>query len=838
MMTLLKTKHSFLIVSFLLITHFIFAQTATIQGIVKDENNKPIENVSIEYNKIGTSTDKYGAYELVVEIPKSKKITLTFSHVSYKTYRKRLNVRKNGTSNFSPKLEIKTEEVEEIVIDLKKEKLEKERAEGIETIDIKEVENIPTINDGISDVIKNTGTGVTGSGGGESATYNVRGGNYDENLVYVNGIEVYRPFLVRSGQQEGLSFVNSKLTKNVRFSSGGFQAKYGDKLSSVLDITYRKPHKFSVQLDASLLGASLTIEGRSKNKKLAAIIGSRYRNNSLVVNSKDIESNYKPSFTDVQTYISYALSDKLSIDFLGNFALNKYDFTPFSRVTKFGVVSEAKALVVNYEGKETDAYKTLFGAISAKYKLTDNFSVAITTSAYNAQEEEHYDINAFYGIGDVNADFGSDDFGNVEFAQSIGSQLDHARNDLDALINNFSVKAKYRVLRDDITDTFEFGAKFQHEDIKDRIIEWEVIDSAGFSVRPPDLVGNNDEPYTPYTGPIVPFTNVRATNHVKINRLSGFAQWSRKKVFDNNTKIWMNIGMRSQNWTVQATGTDAINNKIVISPRAQFSIKPAWEKDMLFRISGGYYHQPPFYKELRDRNGDVESSIGAQQAIHFVVANDFNFKLWERPFKLITEAYYKKMTDVNPFSIDNVQIRYAAHNDAIAYAMGFDARISGEFVPGTESYFTVGLLKTEENIENKGYISRPTDQRLKFAILFQDYLPKNKNLRMYLNMVYNTGVPGGSPSYADPYVFQSRLKDYFRSDIGMNYILVDAKKQAKQKWLKRFKELSVGIELYNMFDVKNSITNTWVRDVSSKQSYAIPNYLSGRVLNAKVSMRF
>jgi hypothetical protein len=820
---------------FFLTVTTLYSQTATIKGTVKDQNSKPIENVSVKAGKIGTTTDKYGAYYLEVIIPKSKKVSLTFSHVSYNTLSKRLNVRKNGVSTFSPKLSFRTEEIKDIIIDGKKKKEERKRAEGTEVLDKKEIENIPSINDGVTDLIKTIGTGVNNSGGGESSTYNVRGGNYDENLVYVNGIEVYRPFLVRSGQQEGLSFVNSDMTKNVEFSSGGFQAKYGDKLSSVLDITYRKPTDFGLKVEASLLGASATVEGNMfKDKKLSAILGVRYRNNSLIVNSKDIESNYKPSFTDVQTYLSYKLTDKLNVDFLGNFALNNYKFTPYSRVTKFSF-PKVKALVVHYNGKEVDKYLTSFGALKFDYKVSDKLKLDLTSSVYNTQEEEHYDINAFYSIGDVNADFGSDNFGNVEFAQSIGSQLDHARNDLDALISNISLKAQYK---SELKDTFLVGLKYQHEDIQDRIIEWEVIDSAGFSIRPPELTGSNDEPYNPYTGSIVPFNNVSAENKITINRISGFAQWSKETYF-NDTQVWFNVGVRSQTWSVSGTtGTDNITARTVFSPRAQFSFKPDWKRDMLFRISGGYYHQPPFYKELRDENGEVHDNLDAQQAIHFVIGNDYNFTLWERPFKLVTEAYYKSLTNVNPFTIDNVQIRYAAKNNAVAYATGLDARISGEFVPGTESYFTFGLLQTKENIDDKGYIYRPTDQRLKLAILFQDYLPKNKNFKMYLNMVYNTGVPGGSPLYADPYEYQNRLKDYFRSDIGMNYIFIDAHKKSSKKWLKPFKELSFGIELFNMFDVTNSITNTWVRDVSYKQSYAIPNYLSGRLLNTKLSMRF
>jgi hypothetical protein len=804
-------------------TGSIFGQTATIKGIVKDENGKPIENVSIIYNKKGTASNSKGKYTL--EVPSGKMIIITFSHLTFKTYTKRIRVPKGRTLTFSPKLSAKTEKLQDVVV-----KNNKEKAQGIDKIDIKTVKKLPSANAGIEGTLKNIGLGV--SGNNELSTqYNVRGGNYDENLVYVNGIEVYRPFLVRSGQQEGLSFVNPNLSQNIKFSAGGFQAKYGDKLSSVLDITYRKPQQFALSIEASLLGGSLTFENVSLQNKLSAILGVRYRDNSLFVNSKDIETNFKPNFTDVQTYVSYQFNKKFNLDFLGTFSLNNYDYIPVSRRTNFGTLANTQALIVNYQGKENDQYLTIFGALKANYQVNDNLNINLTATTYNTQEEEHFDIFAFYGIGDVNADFGSDNFGEVQFTQAIGSQLDHARNDLDALISNIEAKATLKK-GDHI---FEFGVKYQLEDIKDRIIEWEVVDSAGFSLRPPHLLPR-DEPYTPFTGPIVPFISTRATNSVQINRISGFAQWS-KTSYINDHQIWYNLGIRAQQWKVKGDGLIS-HNHTVISPRVQLAIKPDWEKDMIFRVSGGYYYQPPFYRELRDSLGIVHSEVKAQRSIHFVLGNEYSLKMWGRPFKLVTEAYYKSLTDVNPFTVDNVQIRYRAKNNAKAFSTGFDARLNGEFVPGTESYFSFGYLLTKENIDNKGYISRPTDQRLKFAILFQDYIPNYPNFKMYLNLVYNTGVPGGSPSFADPYVFQNRLKDYFRSDIGISYIFKDNENKSTSKWLEKFKEFSVGIELFNMFDVQNSITNTWVRDLSSQQSVAIPNFLSGRVLNLKISAQF
>jgi len=814
------------------------AQEATIKGFVTNAKGKPIKGATVLIDKKGTTTNNQGYYELKISVKKNTRVTIIFSHVSYNKYNKRITIQKGKTINFSPRLTKKTEDLKEVVIDTKKKNNEQRTAKGVEKLDAKEIKNLPSVNGEISSVLKNKSLGVTHAAGEESSAYNVRGGNYDENLVYVNGIEVYRPFLVRSGQQEGLSFVNASMTKDVLFSSGGFQAKYGDKLSSVLDITYREPKSFGLEFNASLLGASLTYEDKLlKNKKLSALIGARYHNNSLIVNAKDTKSNYKPSFTDVQSFFTYTATKKLKFSFLGNFALNNYNYQPIARVTNFGTVSEPKALVVNFNGQEKDTYLTAFSALNVDYKLNHKLQLQITSSLYNTQEEEHDDIEALYSIGDVNADFGGDNFGNVEFTQSIGSQLHHARNDLDALIFNTSVKGSYKTNKELLKNLFEFGVKYQKEDIRDRIIEWEIIDSAGFSVRP-DYLTNNDEPYTPYTGPIVPFSNVRADNHVIIQRITAFTQCSQEAYLGEDTKYWLNLGVRMHHWKVKDQNTSQTKPQTVFSPRVQFALKPEnWEKDMLFRLATGFYYQPPFYKELRDINGQVHPEVHAQKSIHLVLGNEYNFKLWERPFKLVSELYYKKLTDVNPFTIENVQIRYAANNNAKAFAYGFDARIGGEFVPGTESYFTVGYLKTKENINNQGYIYRPTDQRLKFALLYQDYMPNNKNFKMYLNMVYNTGVPGGSPSGADPYDYQFRLKDYFRSDIGVNYVFVDSQKTIHSNWLKHFKELSIGLELYNMFDIQNSITNTWVRDVSSKRSYAIPNYLSGRILNFKVHIK-
>ncbi len=812
-----------LIFLFGLSTQLLTAQKATIKGKVLDSINRPIENATVSVGSLGTVTDENGAYEII--IPAGRNITVRYGHVAFNSFTKTFRVNRGKTLYFSPRLYRKTESIDEvIIID------PRASTEGIVTVNSETARLIPSANQGIESVLK-TLPGVNFNNE-LSTQYNVRGGSFEENLVYVNGIEIYRPFLVRSGQQEGLSFVNPELTQNVDFSAGGFQAKYGDKLSSVLDITYRKPSHFGASFEASFLGASLSVEGLSKDEKFKALVGARYRNNSLFLNSNDVNANFNPNFTDIQTYLSYDFTEKFSLDFLGSYSINNYDFTPISRQTNFGTLTNPMSLVVNYQGKEEDRYETLFAALKGNYQFSETFSVSLTASSYNTKEQEYYDILSSYGLGEVDANFGSEDFGGSEFLQSIGSQLDHARNNLKAQISNIRLKADWRKG----SHLFEFGAKFQHENIKDRINEWQVIDSSGFSLRPPHLLPVNDEPYEPFTGPIEPYINVNATNDVTIQRISGFAQWSKKSNIKDHT-VWYNLGVRAQHWEVSGEGLQS-DNHTVVSPRGQFAIKPDWDSDMLFRVSGGLYYQPPFYRELRDSLGTVHPEVKAQKSVHIVIGHDYSFAMWGRPFKLISEIYYKNLTDVNPFTIDNVKIRYRAKNNAVAYAAGVDLRLHGQFVPGTESWFSVGYLQTEENIENRGYISRPTDQRLKFALLFQDYVPSVPSLKMYLNLVYNTGVPGGSPSYADPYDYQNRLPAYFRSDIGISYVFVDLNNPPKANWQKSFKQLSAGIELFNMFDNQNTISNTWVKDVSANRYVAIPNYLTGRVLNLKVAMRF
>ncbi|AOR29584.1 TonB-dependent receptor [Formosa sp. Hel1_33_131] len=799
-------------------------QSATLRGIVLNELNEPLEGVNVVSDNSGTTTNINGFY--ILKIPANTEVKIRFSHLNYKYLEAPFNLKNGEELEFNPVLKSNYEQIETVIITGSKRK----ELEGITTISPQIIRTIKGAQPGVENLLK-TLPGVNISNE-LSTQYSVRGGNFDENLVYVNEIEVYRPFLVRSGQQEGLSFVNTDMVQNLDFTAGGFQAKYGDKLSSVLDITYRTPIKFGIQADLSLLGGSITAESVSKDSKFSALLGLRYRDNSLLVDSKETETNFTPKFADIQTYLTYKFSDKFHLSFLGNLAINDYNYQPRTRQTNFGTLQDPLALLVFYEGQENDKYNTYFGAFKGSYFANENLTLKLIASTFHTTEQEYFDILAQYRLGEVNSNIGDESLGEVEFSEGIGSQINHARNDLDALITN--VEHKGHLKSGD--DNFEWSVKYTHEDIRDRIVEWEVIDSAGFSINPPNLDSFNNQPYTAYEGPLAPYKNIRATNNTQINRVQAYGQWNRRTMLGDH-EVYANVGVRYHAWTVQGDGIEK-STQSVFSPRVQLAIKPDWNKDMLFRLSGGLYYQPPFYRELRDSDGIVNSDVKAQQSIHVVLANEYSFEMWERPFKLISEAYYKNLSDVNPYTVENVRIRYDASNAAKAYAYGLDLRLNGEFVPGTESWFSFGYLKTEENINGQGFIARPTDQRLKFGILFQDYVPKLPKMKMYLNLVYNTGVPGGSPSYASPYDYQSRLPDYKRADVGMSYVIVDAKDSNKNGWRKPFEELSIGLEIFNMFDVQNSITNTWVRDVYSKRQYSIPNYLTPRVFNVRLGMRF
>ncbi|RNC90303.1 MAG: TonB-dependent receptor [Allomuricauda sp.] len=817
---------SVLFVGFLLFCFGLRAQTAILTGVILDEQNQPIPNVNISSGESGTISASDGFY--LLRLVADQENTIIFSHVGHKNVvLEGLLLNTNETFEFNPILKIDVVQVSGVVVTPTGEK----SVSGITTVTPEVVRKIPGANAGIENILKLL-PGV--SFNNELSTqYNVRGGNFDENLVYVNGIEVYRPFLVRSAQQEGLSFVNSSMVSQVDFSAGGFQAQYGDKLSSVLDITYKIPTEFALQADASLLGASATVETLSKNKKLSSITGVRYRTNALFVNSQQTQSNVRPSFFDAQSYFTYQLSDQLRLNFLGGIAINDYQNQPLNRQTNFGTLLAPRALLVFYEGNENNRYDTQMGALKLDYKLNEKIDLNVTSSIYHATEEEFSDIIASYELGEVNTNLGSDSVGEITTSSGLGSQINRARNELDALIVSLAHHGKYRVDE----KLLQWGIRYNHEDFRDQLRESEFLDSAGFFIRPPNPEFVNNQPDEPFNGALVPFEGVRAQNQVTTNRFAAYVQFGNRTQWGGH-EVYYNLGVRSQYWSLTGDGFTG-NTFFLLSPRGQFAIKPDWDKDILFRLAIGSYQQPPFYRELRGPDGNINPDVKAQKSVHFVLGNEYSFKLWDRPFRLTSEAYFKDLTNINTYTIEDVRLRYRANNNAKAYVYGFDFRLNGTFVPGAESWVSLGYLKTEENQDNRGYISRPTDQRFKFAMLFQDYVASIPNLKLYMNLVYNTGVPGGSPNNADSYQFQSRLRDYRRADLGISYIFVDRNTSyPKDHWMGRFKEFSLGFEIFNLFNNQNSITNTWVRDVDTQNQFAIPNFLTSRVLNLKLSMRF
>jgi hypothetical protein len=816
----LKNKSYILNIIIFLIPLIVLSQKSYIKGVVLDINNNPIENVNISSeSKAGATTNSNGFYS--IEIKSLTNVNITFSHVNFKSISFPINLKTNEVYEFYPVMDINIEQIEEIVLNSNK----RTELKSILSIDPQIIRAIKGAQPGIENLLK-TLPGVNISNE-LSTQYSVRGGNFDENLVYVNGIEIYRPFLVRSGQQEGLSFVNSNLIKNIKFSAGGFQSKYGDKLSSVLDIEYKNPNGNNLAGNINLLGGNITLNNISKNAKVSNILGVRYRDNSMLVNSRETITNYNPKFIDIQNFLTANINEKFSLNFLSYMSVNNYNYKPQSRQTNFGTLDDPTALIVYYLGQEKDKYQTVFGAAKLNFKASVNTELSLITSAFQTSEKEYFDILAQYRLGEVNNNIGDEDLGDVEFSEGIGSQLNHGRNNLNAIIYNIEHKGNYK--KND--NNLEWSLKLTKEDIKDRIVEWEVIDSTGFSIDPPFFESLGDQPYTANEGPIVPYQNIRKTNNTKTNRIQSYVQWSKSSNI-GATEIYSNAGVRLHSWSI-----DNQKMNFVFSPRFQIGIKPDWKKDMIFKLSGGVYHQPPFYRELRDYSGEINYGVKSQKSIHLVASNEYSYSLWNRPFKLTSEIYYKDMTNVNAYTVDNVRIRYLANNNAKAYAYGLDLRLNGEFIKGTESWFSFGYLNTKENIDNQGYIPRPSDQRLKFGILFQDYIPNIPDLKMYLNLVYNTGVPGGAPSYANSYDYQNRLPDYKRVDLGISYVIVNGEKNYKKGWKKNFSDLSIGLEIFNMFDIQNSITNTWVRDVYSKRQYSIPNYLTPRLLNLTIDMK-
>ena len=794
---------------------------ATIYGQITTIEGQPIflVNISIQDFSLGTSTDKNGKYEL--KIPADQNITIVFSCMGYKTEKITFKAKPTKKIEINKKLEISIKELPEVEI-----KSRFENGNNLVKINIKHFEVFPDLSRNIESLLK-TFPGVSSSNE-LSSQYSVRGGNFDENLVYVNDIEIYRPFLIRSGQQEGLSFINSDLVSSIKFSSGGFDARYGDKMSSVLDIRYIKPTEFNVSTTLSLLGGSAHIEGISKNRKFTHISGFRYKTSEYILNTLETKGDYQPFFWDFQTYWAYKFSDNFEISFLGNYAQNKYNFIPKSRVTSFGTLNDVLNLKIYYEGQEVDKFETCLGAVSFIFQPGKKLSLKLISSAFSTIEEETFDILGQYFLNELDNAIGSENYGDSIMNLGIGSFLNHARNYLNAYVFSTTHKGSFYHKSNKLT----WGIKFQHEEVFDDIIQWEMIDSAGYSI--------------PYSDSIVNLSEfITANSQLKSNRITSYFQNTHSFKI-KSTNLNLTSGIRTNYWDY--------NKQFLISPRVSVSVIPNWKKDITFHFASGYYYQPPFYKELRDSKGVLNENIKAQKSIHFVVSCDHVFLAWNRPFKLTTEVYYKQFDHLIPYKVDNVRIRYSAKNNAKGYAKGIDLKINGEFVKGVESWASLSIMKTEEDMEddfyyssdNKriepGYYPRPTDQLLNFSLFFQDYLPNNPSYKVHLSLFYGGKLPFTSPDserYDNPF----RMPPYRRVDIGFSKVLKSEETTFNdQNPFRFFKSVWLCAEVFNLLDINNIISYIWITTVSQQPDvslqYAVPNYLTSRRLNIRLIAKF
>jgi hypothetical protein len=805
-------QKQFLTYLFIIICITVNAQnTATVEGKIRTDKGLGIElfNIEILGTPNGTVSGKKGAYKLTVQ--SETELTLVFSHIEYKTVKKTVKLETGETLKLNIKAIPNVNMLQMVNI-----RNNEKRHTSIVRLDPKVIESLPNSSGGIEAIIK-TLPGVV-SNNELSSQYSVRGGNFDENLIYVNDIEIYKPQLIRSGEQEGLSFVNPDMVESVSFSAGGFDAKYGDKMSSVLDIKYKRPKKFGATVSASLLGASAYVAGASKGKRMTHSTGVRYKTSRYLLNTLDTQGEYFPQYFDFQTYLSFDINENHQIGFLGNISRNTYNLIPQSRKTSFGTVNQSLGLNIYFDGQEVDYYNTLLGAFTYEYHKSD-IKLKLIASAYYTQERESFDILGQYYLNELDKQIGSDNLGDSLMNIGIGSYLDHARNAFDALVSSIKHVGEKEIG----SHKLHWGLKFQHEEIDDRVNEWQVRDSAGYSLPFPDTVG-----YYPSFVPMV--NNVNSENSLTSNRLSGHLQDTYEFSLDS-TDMFLTMGVRANYWD--------LNGQFFASPRATYAVKPNWEKDFLFRLSVGSYYQPPFFREYRTQTGELNKNIKAQESYHFVLASDYDFFVWKRPFKFVSEIYYKHLNNLIPYTVENVLIRYYPNQLATGYASGIDLRIFGEFVPGIDSWASVSFMKSQEDIigDGYGYIPRPTDQRFNASVYFQDYLPKFPNMKVHLTLFYGTGMPFGPPN-SPRHLQTARIPDYFRTDVGFTAILKDGKSKKSDKSLfKHFKTVLLTAEIFNLMNKNNTVSYVWVTDIENRQ-YAVPNYLTGIRFNAKLTFKF
>lgn len=773
------------------------AQTFTLRGKVTDEDQNPVELATVACLKQGkvAMTSLKGEYSLKLQSADS--VVIQVSMIGYKT-KTRVLRKPRGVQTLQMVLHEDNKMLSQVTIT--GQKIQTSQTQELKTEQLKQMPS--ATGNAVEELIQSQAGVSTHSE--LSSQYNVRGGSFDENSVYINNVEVYRPFLVRSGQQEGLSIINPDMVEKIGFSTGGYEAKYGDKMSSALDITYKRPKKFEATAAMSLLGASAYV-GFS-NKKLAWANGLRYKTNKYLLGSLDTDGEYKPSFLDYQTYLSYKPNKRWTIDFIGNISDNHYDFTPTDRETSFGTVENVKSFKVYFDGREKDLFRTYFGTFSITRHFGDSTSVSLLGSAFSSKEQERYDIQGQYWLTQTET---SENLG-------VGTYFEHARNYLKSNVASVKLIVRHKTKR----HTIEGGLTWKTESVKERSVEYEMRDSAGYSIP-----HNGKDLYMIYS--------LKAANSLKANRIEGYLQDTyRFRGANQETLYTLNYGIRFSHWN--------FNKETIVSPRVSLGIVPAFNQDLTFRLATGLYYQAPFYKELRDTstvNGvtiaELNKKIKSQRSIHFIGAVDYRFKLNNRPYKFTAEAYYKALGNLVPYSVNNVKVVYYGNNECSGHAAGIDLKLFGEFVPGTDSWISLSIMDAKMKLNGKS-IPLPTNQRYGINMFFTDYFPGTDRWKMSLKLAYADGLPFSAP-HKELESNSFRAPAYKRADIGMSYRALNNEDRKMKK--SPFKNIWLGIDCLNLFGINNVNSFYWITDVTSHQ-YAVPNYLTGRQINARLLFEF
>lgn len=820
---------------------------AIVYGFVKDTLGQPVTNANVRWltTEKGVITNKKGYYE--IKVSDNEQIALEFSYLSnkrvfvveplyaFQSYRLDVNLRRDYFFR-------------DVIIEHHDSK--RESKTNITKVDPKIMEVLPNVGGGIEQVVKLL-PGVS-SNSELSSGYSVRGGNFDENLVYINDIEIYRPFLVRSGQQEGLSMINPDLVENIDFSAGGFEARYGDKMSSVMAITYKQPDSFKMSLSGSMLGATGHLEGRSKDKRFSYLVGGRFQTNRYVLTSLDVQGDYVPAFGDLQAYFNYDLSTKWNIDLLSYIGANNFQLRPESRETTFGTPNQVMRLGVFFQGQEELGYVSFLNALSATYKPTPFTKYRFIVSAFQTNEVENFDIIGRYSLDLIDTDPGSEDFQESRAVLGVGGYHNHARNELNAQVYSFQHRGESIWLND---NELEWGVRYRREIINDRLKEWRQVDSSGYNVLHPSSWGSDG---------LDMYEVINGSFDLHTNRYSGYVQ-NTFTVSDRN-KGFLTAGVRSSYWDY--------NEELIVTPRFQFSFKPNYDynrniildkkpdsllrKDITLKFAAGMYHQPPFYRELRDPFGQLNPELRAQKSYQVSAGSDVILSLWGRKFKWSTELYYKHLTDIVPYDVEDVRIRYFAENSAVGFATGMDMQLYGEFIPNLPSWLNFSIMGTQENIEGAtytdvnpetgdtsvnalGFRPRPTDQRFQVGIFFQDLLPQNPSYKFFLNAIYGTRLPFGPPRNLK-FRNDLRMPPYRRVDVGFSKQILNKSEAATdgsgvKNFLKNYESVWVSLEIFNLLNIQNVISYLWVSDIQGNQ-YAIPNYLTTFRVNLRVQVKF